>query len=84
MGGLRRKLRKKRWEDFEGGGGDLTEKKGRQEQHSGWLIFGFCFVLTAAWLVVETLRCASDFVEQLCNVLMQLIWRVDAEEMMRI
>ncbi len=31
------------------------------------------FVFAAAWLVVEILRCASDFVKQLCMFLKQLI-----------
>jgi hypothetical protein len=31
-------------------------------------VFFLAFVLAAAWLVVESLRCASDFVEQLCDV----------------
>ncbi len=37
--------------------------------------FFFCFVLAVAWLVVESFRYANNLVEQLCNVLMQLLWR---------
>jgi hypothetical protein len=46
---------------------------GRQRQHSEFLVFcGSCFVLAAVWLVVESLRCANGFIEQLCDVWMQL------------
>ncbi len=74
MGSLCRKLRKKRQEVLEGGGGDLMRRIGRERQHSEFSVFfcGSCFVLAAAWLVVESLRYASDFVERLCDVWMQL------------
>ncbi len=62
---------------FRGRGGNLMERIGRLRQHSGSSVFGFfCFVLAAAWQVVESFRYASDLVEQLCNFLMQLLWRV--------
>jgi hypothetical protein len=68
------KLRKKQQEVLEGGGGDLRRRIGRQRDHSEFSVFlcGSCFVLAATWLVVESLRCANDFVEQLCDVRMQL------------
>ncbi len=37
---------------------------------------GFCFVLAAAWRVADFFPLRQCFAELLCNVLMQLLWRV--------
>ncbi len=49
-----------------------------EEEHSEWSVLwrGFCFVLRVAWRVADFFPLRQCMAELLCNVLMQLLWRV--------